>query len=544
MNASRRILSALALLLLAGFPRVGKTEAAAAAAPLVPLPREVRLTGPTITLEGDVALNAAAAPMFGVVRAHVAEWLASRGLTVTTNAAAAKTTVQLACDPSVGPGPEAYALDIRPGALIIRAAAANGAFYALQTLKQLAGPPAAALSLPAGAIRDAPRYGWRGMHLDVSRHFFDKAFVKRYLDDLAAYKLNVFHWHLVDGPGWRIEIKKYPRLTQVGAWRVDKRSRPWNWSDTEIHPKGRQAGDYGGFFTQDDIREIVAYARDRFITVVPEIEMPGHSYAALVAYPQFACEGSNVIVDGLHGRDMFCIGHPGTVGFLTDILAEILPLFPSKYIHIGADEVSRDAWEKCPRCRALIQRERLKSVDELQSYFVKRIEAWLNARGRTLIGWDEIIEGGLPPRAAVMVWRNMKHAATALRQGHPVVLSPTSCCYFDYMYSDAATEPPGPKSFGHPITLRTVYSMETEPPDLTPAQRELILGAQGNVWTEFIQTPDHVEYMIFPRMCALAEVVWSDPASRNWEDFLARLRPHRALWDAQKIRYRAASFEE
>ena len=541
MSANRRSLASLAMLLLAGVPRVGKPEAAVVAAPLVPLPREVRLTGPTITFEGDVALNAAAAPMYDVVRAHVAAWLAARGLTVTTNAAAAKTTVQLACDPSVGPGPEAYTLDIKPGAILLRSAAANGAFYALQTLKQLAGPPARGLSLPAGTIRDAPRYGWRGMHLDVSRHFFDKAFLKRYLDELAAYKFNVFHWHLVDGPGWRIEIKKYPRLTQIGAWRADKRSRPWNWAETEIHPDGRQPGDYGGFYTQDDIREIVAYARDRFITVVPEIEMPGHSYAALVAYPQYACEGSNVLVDGLHGRDMFCIGNPGTVGFLTDILAEILPLFPSKFIHIGADEVSRDAWTRCPRCRALIARAHLKSVDELQSYFVKQIEAWLHAHGRTLIGWDEIIEGGLPPRAAVMVWRDMKHAATALRQGHPVVLTPTRCCYFDYYQGDPAGEP---LAIGGRVTLRTVYDMETEPSGLTAAQRKLILGAQGNVWTEFIQTPDHVEYMVFPRMCALAEVVWSDPDRRDWESFMARLRPHRALWEAQKIRYRAASFEE
>lgn len=507
--------------------------------PVVPLPAQFSLIGGPFVLPAAVALRTTG-PDLHAVRAHYADWLTHTGFLRVADDS--QFVISLVCDPTLKKNPEAYELTLASTGLVARASGPNGVFYALQTLRQLARPdaPAHTVTLPACTIQDAPRFGWRGMHLDVSRHFQPKEFIKRYLDLMALYKLNVFHWHLVDGPGWRIEIKKYPKLTQVGAWREDKTKAPWSWKATHIHPDGKQEGDYGGFYTQDDIREIVRYAADRFITIVPEIEMPGHSYAALVAYPEYACEGVNVPVDGLRGQDVFCVGHPGTIPFFSDILDEVLELFPSKRIHIGADEVSRTAWKNCPRCRALMKKAGLETRDQLQSHFVRQMETYLDSKGRILTGWDEIMEGGLAPRATVMVWRDTQYAKSALQMGHPVVLCPTSHCYFDYYQGDPATEPP---TIGGMVPLEKVYSWEPEMPGLSTEQKSLILGAQGNVWTEYIQTADHVEYMVLPRLCALAEVVWSDPARKNYESFRARLRQHRPLWDAQKLHYRWKSLE-
>ena len=508
---------------------------------VIPMPREIQASGRSVLVPRTVTMALPQDPRWAPVAAHYRTWLESKSIKADGRAAF---RLDLARDASAGESPESYTLTIASDGITARAPTPAGLFYALQTLKQLssthpkAGGP---LQLPEATIHDTPEYAWRGMHLDVSRHFFDKPFIFRYLDHLAEYKMNVFHWHLTDGPGWRMESKKYPRLTAVGAWRKDQRDQPWNWPATVIHPGGRQEGDYGGFYTRDDIREIVHYAADRFITVVPEIEMPGHSYAALVAYPEYACVGTDILTDGLRGRDMFCIGHPGLENFLAGVLDEVVELFPSPWIHIGGDEVATEAWSRCPRCRALMEREGMTSPAELQGYLIRRMEKHLQARGRRLIGWDEVASDGLTTNAAVMVWREQERAIPAMERGMSVVLSPNRHCYFDYYQGPPEKEPP---AAGGQVTLRDVYAFNPAPPDLAPTLRARVLGGQGNVWTEYLQTPAAVEYMIFPRMPALAETLWSDPARRDWSDFMSRLRAQRAAWDARGIRYRAASFDE
>ena len=511
------------------------------AMPVIPLPREIQASGPSVPVPPVVALTLPPDPGLDPIAGHYQRWLKSRGIQTD---ARAPFNLDLALDASAGGSPESYTISVKFSGIIVRAPGPAGLFYALQTIKHmtLSSPPdAPALLLPEATVRDAPEYRWRGMHLDVSRHFFDKAFLFRYLDHLAEYKMNVFHWHLTDGPGWRLEIPDYPRLTAVGAWRRDQRDQTWNWRATVIHPEGRQPGDYGGFYTGDDVREIVRYAAERFIMVVPEIEMPGHSYAALVAYPEFACEGTDILRDGLRGRDAFCIGHPGLESFLTGILDAVTEMFPSPWIHIGGDEVAHEAWRQCPRCRALMEREGMTSPTELQGHLIRRMEKHLQSRGRRLVGWDEIAGDGLTTNAAVMVWREPERAMAALERGMSVVLSPNRHCYFDYYQGPPEHEPP---AIGGRVTLRDVYAFSPASPDLSPNLRARVLGGQGNVWTEYLQTPAAVEYMIFPRMPALAETLWSDPARRDWTDFMSRLRAHRSGWDARGIRYRAASFDE
>jgi hexosaminidase len=428
-------------------------------------------------------------------------------------------------------GPEGYELNIRTTHILLDAASAAGLFYGLQTLWQLfpisfenfffpaeakENSPesqgksrlASSLSLPVVQIMDKPRFIWRGIHLDCSRHFFPKEWIMKLLDLAASYKLNTFHWHLTDDQGWRLEIKKYPRLTEIGAWR------------RETMEDGQP---YGGFYTQEEIKEIVAYARRRFIQIVPEIEMPGHCQAALAAYPELSCSGGPFKVATEWGvmNDVFCAGSEETFTFLTDVLSEVIDLFPGEYIHIGGDEVPKIRWRNCLRCQTRIKTEGLKDESELQSYFIKRIEAFLTSRGRRLIGWDEILEGGLPPRATVMSWRGMSGGLVAARAGHDVIMCPTSHCYFDY-YQGQVDEP---KAIGGFLPVEKVYAFEPVPAELKPEEASHILGAQANLWTEYINTPEHAEYMLFPRLLALAEAVWS-PAKKNWPDFHNRLIAH------------------
>jgi len=376
------------------------------------------------------------------------------------------------------------------------------------------------LSLPQVHIVDKPRFRWRGVHLDSSRHFFPKEWVKRLIDLAAYYKLNTFHWHLTDDQGWRLEIKKYPRLTEVGAWR------------RETMEDGEP---YGGFYTQEEVKEIVDYARRRFITIVPEVEMPGHCLAALAAYPELSCTGGPFKVGTEWGvmNDVFCAGSEETFAFLENVLAEVIELFPGEFIHIGGDEVPKLRWKNCLRCQARIKAEGLKDESELQSYFIKRIEAFLNSRGRRLIGWDEILEGGLAPRATVMSWRGVTGGIEAARSGHDVVMTPTSHCYFDY-YQGRVDEP---KAIGGFLPVDKVYSYEPIPAGLKPEEAAHILGAQANLWTEYIATPEHAEYMLFPRLWALAEVVWS-PKEKNWADFENRLRAHYDRLALRGVNYR------
>jgi hexosaminidase len=443
-------------------------------------------------------------------------------------------------------GQEGYLLYVRPGGIIVEAAAPAGLFYGAQTILQLLPVDAyagkgrrAAISLPCLDVRDFPRLKWRGMMLDCSRHFFPKEFVLKYIDLLAAQKMNTFHWHFTDDQGWRVEIKRYPRLTEVGAWRVDREDKPWN--ERPPQAEGEKAT-YGGFYTQDDIREVVAYAASRFITVVPEVEMPGHCLAALASYPQYSCKGGPFTVPpgGVWPiLDVYCPGNEETFEFIENILSEVCDLFPSEYIHIGGDEVDKATWKACPKCQARIASEGLKDEEELQSYFVKRIEKFLNSKGKKLIGWDEILQGGLAPNAAVMSWRGTEGGVTAARAGHDVVMSPTSHCYFDYYQGDPANEP---LAIGGYIPLRQVYSFEPLPPELAAAEAEHIIGVQANLWTEYVSTPEHAEYMSFPRAAAVAEIGWTAEEKRDWTDFTRRLDEQFARYEAEGVNFARSAY--
>jgi hexosaminidase len=458
-------------------------------------------------------------------------------------------------------GPEGYELAVEPNAIFITAPTQAGLFYGAQTLSQLFPPEIfasasvtnSAWEIPCVHIEDLPRFRWRGFMLDVSRHFFSKAEVKKILDEMALHKLNTFHWHLTDDQGWRIEIKKYPKLTQVGGWRTQSKIQSRqpdanNLKRDNDHPAWSAAprsafgseGRYGGFYTQDDVREIVAYAAARHITIVPEIEMPGHAIAALAAYPELSCDHGNYSTDADAGvnKGVFCVGNDEVFKFLDDVLGEVSALFPGKYIHIGGDEVNtavkNSTWGKCPSCQARMKAYGLKNEDELQNWFMQHIEKLVTAHGKTPIGWSEIIEGGLPPNAAVMDWKG--GAVEAATSGRDVVMSPTRFCYLDYYQSlDHGIEPHAVGGF---LPLEKVYSFEPIPTKLAPEFESHILGAQGNLWTEFIPSLAHAEYMMFPRLCALAEVVWSPKSARDWSDFQKRLATHELRLDQLGVNYR------
>lgn len=437
-------------------------------------------------------------------------------------------TIKLQLDPTAKElGAEGYELTVAPQAILIRAPQPAGLFYGAVTLLQLLPPEifsqqrvkGVAWTAPCVKISDQPRFGWRGMMLDVSRHFFSKDEVKHLLDAMALHKLNTFHWHLTDDQGWRIEIKKYPQLTQAGAWRKDIGFGLDPKSSTAYGPDGR----YGGFYTQDDIREVIAYAQARFITIVPEIEMPGHAGAILSQFPDLSCEGKapGELGAGVHAS-VYCAGRDDTFAYIENVLTEVIALFPGKYLHIGGDEVPKDNWKKCTRCQARIKAEGLMNEHELQSYFIRRVEGIVNAKGRTLIGWSEIREGGLAPRAALMDW--IGGAVEGANGGHDVVMSPTSHCYFDYYQSQRISAEP--KAIGGFLPLQKVYGWEPIPAKLAPEQHKHILGAQGNLWTEYIASLKHVEYMAFPRGAALAECAWTPAAAKNWDSFVQRLPVH------------------
>lgn len=422
---------------------------------------------------------------------------------------------------------EGYELEVTKEAIQLRASTAMGLFYGVQTLRQLLpvqidsqeSQANVHWTIPAVSIQDAPRFGWRGLHLDVSRHFFPVSFIKKYLDHMARYKLNVFHWHLVDGPGWRIQIDKYPKLTEVGAWRADKRKEAWDWSATEMGKPtdGRPA--YGGFYTKDDIREIVAYAEERFIEVIPEIEMPGHSYAALFAYPELLCLNNDVIGNIKFGTDAFCAGNEKSYEFLENVLDEVIELFPSKMIHIGGDEVVKSAWHNCSRCQNLMKRENLKDEEELQSHFISRMANYIESKGKQIIGWDEILEGGLAENAKVMSWRGMQGGIKSANMGHDVIMAPNSHTYFDLYQGDQELEPAAYSQ----LLLTQVYKFDPVPVDIAEDKKHHILGGHACLWTETVQTPEHAEYMLFPRLFAMAETVWSPKKNLNWDSFKDRM---------------------
>jgi hexosaminidase len=428
----------------------------------------------------------------------------------------------------------AYTLTVAREGIEISSSTGAGLFYGLQTLRQLfePQPPGSRpqTRLNAVTIVDAPRFSWRGLHLDVARHFEPVPFVKKYIDLMARYKLNTFHWHLTDDQGWRIEIRKYPRLTSVGGCRKETMvARNFN-------PYVGDGTPHCGFFTQDEIRDVVQYAKERYITIVPEIEMPGHAKAALAAHPELACTPGPFEVWTMWGVDenIFC-PHEATFAFLEDVLTEVIDLFPGTYIHIGGDEAPKTRWKASPVAQEIIRRENLKDEAELQSWFVRRMERFLSSKNRRLIGWDEILEGGLAPGATVMSWRGTSGGIAAAREGHDVIMSPNSPMYFDHYQGDARFEPLAIGGFN---PLESVYAYEPIPDSLSADQAKHILGAQGNMWTEYLKTPEAVEYMIWPRALALAELTWSSKEARDWGSFVARLPNALRALDRLGVNYR------
>jgi len=450
-------------------------------------------------------------------------------------------------DASTNLGAEGYDLIVTPDSVVIRAPTQAGLFYGVQTLFQLLPPEIFSSNvvqhpdwqMPCVQIEDWPRFKWRGLMLDVSRHFFNKSEVETVLDAMALHKLNVFHWHLTDDQGWRIAIKKYPRLTEIGAWRPGVGFGFEPKSTTAYGPGGH----YGGFYTPADIREVVKYATARHITVVPEIEMPGHSTAALEAYPQFSCTGGPFTMPLTGGifNGIYNPANAETFKFLNDVLTEVFQLFPDRYVHLGGDEVPKETWQNSPACQTLMKQEGLTNEDQLQGWFMRRMEKFVSAHGRTMIGWSEILQGGLASNAVVMDWiGGAKEAASA---GHDVVMSPTAYCYLDfYQSTNRATEPRG-ATWGGNLTLRKVYSFDPMPMNLPSQLQSHILGTQGNLWTEWVPNLKHAEYMIFPRECAIAEITWSSESSHNWDDFMRRLQIHAQRLDELGINYRHASIQ-
>jgi hexosaminidase len=441
-------------------------------------------------------------------------------------------------------GHEGYTLDVGRSRVLVRAPHEAGAFYALQTIRQLlppeifrqakVAPASGAWDIPAVTIEDYPRFAWRGAHLDVGRHFMPTGFVKKYIDLLALHKMNTFHWHLTEDQGWRLEIKKYPKLTEVGAWRKETivgnpQRDPAQWTfDGERH---------GGYYTQDDVREVVAYANARFVTVVPEIEMPGHAVAAIAAYPSLGVTGLPMEVATRWGVfDDILNAEPATIAFMQDVLSEVLALFPGPYIHIGGDEAAKAKWHASPAVQARIQALGVGDERGLQSWFIRQMDAFLTAHGRRLVGWDEILEGGLAPNATVMSWRGTQGGIDAARAGHDVVMAPNSHTYFDHYQSrDTSSEP---IAIGGFLPIETVYAYDPVPAGLSPADARHVLGAQGQLWTEYMKDPRKVEYMAFPRMCALAEVVWTRAALKDYADFTARLGAHLGRLEALDVNVR------
>ena len=427
---------------------------------------------------------------------------------------------------------EGYELNVSKNDITIKSKHAKGAFYAVQSLIQLLPLPSDLNSFKILCLRikDQPQFKYRGMHLAVGRHFFSVDFIKKYIDLMARLKMNTFHWHLTEDQGWRIEIKKYPKLQEIAAFR--KETLIGHYNDQPHQFDGKP---YGGFYTQEQIKEVVAYAKTRQVTIIPEIEMPGHSQAAIAAYPELGCSGEQVEVATKWGvfDEVYC-PKESTFNFLEDVIDEVVELFPGKYIHIGGDEAPKTNWKNCEYCQKLIKKEGLKDEHGLQSYFIARMEKYINSKGKQIIGWDEILEGGLAPNATVMSWRGTSGAVQAAKEGHDVILTPGSHCYFDHYQSENENEP---LAIGGFLPLEKVYHFNPIPEELSEEESKYVLGAQGNVWTEYMQTEKQVEYMAFPRAIALSEVLWSSPKHKNYSDFIHRLEQYQKRLDQLEVNY-------
>lgn len=498
---------------------------------VIPLPDSIAAYEGSYQLPESPSIAAATADEKNVAEFLIA-FLQSKNINATI--ASGDADIILTTTNNDGLGDEGYKLKTDEGGVRIEATGGPGLFYGVQTLFQLVASEGN--SIPYVQINDQPRFSYRGLHLDVGRHMFPVSFIKKYIDLMSHYKYNTFHWHLTEDQGWRIEIKKYPKLQEVAAYR----------NETVVgHARQSKEYDgqrYGGYYTQEEIKDVIDYATKRYITIVPEIEMPGHSLAALAAYPYLGCTGGPYETGTTWGvfEDVYCAGKESTFEFLEDVLDEVVELFPGKYIHIGGDESPKARWEKCPHCQKRIKDEKLKDEHELQSYFIQRMEKYLENKGRSIIGWDEILEGGLAPNATVMSWRGEEGGIAAAQQHHNVIMTPGNWCYLDHYQADPATEP---LAIGGMTTVEETYSYEPLPTQLTAEETKYILGAQGNVWTEYITTPEHAEYMVYPRAVALAEVVWSPKNSRNYDNFVERVKVNRSLMDLWDINYAKHMFE-
>ncbi len=507
-----------------------------------------------LTADTRIVADPASSDLAGLLRGYLRP---ATGLPLRDASDATNHAIVLRIDPRIGePAPaasqravdepasaEAYRLVVSSRKIEITGASPAGVFYGIQTLRQLlpadifrrAVVTGVRWEVPCVQVDDAPRFSWRGVHMDVARHFMPREFVLKFLDLMALHKFNVFHWHLVDGTGWRIEIREYPRLTDCAS-RSDFSSMQPADATRSINQSP------GGYYTQADIRKIVEYARQRFITIVPEIELPGHSFAAIQAYPQYGNvepirqAGGDVTGLDAWGADVYNVDDE-TIAFLKDVLSEVLELFPSRFIHVGGDEVSKEPWKRNPKAQARLKALDLKNEEELQSWFIRQFDDFLTTRGRRLIGWDEILEGGLAANAAVMSWRGMEGGIAAARAGHDVVMTPTSHTYFDYY--QARPRQDEPRAIGGYLPLEAVYAFEPVPAELTEAEARHVLGAQFQLWSEFIPHPKHMEYMAYPRGCALAEVVWSPKDRRDKADFDRRLRAHLKRLDVLDVNYRS-----
>jgi hexosaminidase len=516
-------------------------KSTAAELSIIPEPVRVDLYGGYFGINGKTCI--VVDPRTGHLGEMLQSWFSpSMGFELKiTGRAPSRNCILLAVDTSLsGLGEEGYHLTVERERVMIQAPAEAGIFYGMQTLRQLLPPGIYADTIqedmhwkvPCLDITDYPRFAWRGMHLDVCRHFMPVEFVRKYIDLLAMHKMNRFHWHLTEDQGWRIEIMQYPELSRISAWRDETLV-----CHAREEPRKFDGKRHGGYYTQDEIREVVAYAKERYITIVPEIEMPGHSLAALAAYPELSCTGGPFKVGTTWGvyKDVYCAGNEKTFEFLENVLTEVMELFPGEYIHLGGDECPKDRWEQCPKCRQRIRSEGLRDEHELQSYFIRRMEKFLNAHNRRIIGWDEILEGGLAPNATVMSWRGEEGGIAAARAGHDVVMAPNSHTYFDYYQADPENEP---LAIGGLLPIEKVYSYDPVPGELDRQQKSHILGVQAQLWTEYIPTPAQAEYMAYPRACALAEIAWTPLDRKDYERFTAALANHLKRLDRLHVNYR------
>ncbi|OPB95362.1 beta-N-acetylhexosaminidase [Elizabethkingia meningoseptica] len=497
---------------------------------IIPKPSSVAIGRGEYVFPAKVKVNVS--PEFDKTLALISEYPAfkNRSAVIPVKSGQGDLNIVKVNDPQLNPG--AYKLKIDKKGILIQASDVSGAINGIHTLIQLGLLQEDSSRLAYSVIEDKPRFSYRGLHLDVSRHFFPLSFVKKYIDLMALYKFNNFHWHLTDGAGWRLQIKKYPELTNKAAWRTHTVWKDWWQNGRQYIEEGRPNAS-GGYYTQEEAKELVKYAADRGINVIPEIEMPGHSEEVLAVYPELSCSGKP------YTQSEFCIGNPKTFEFLQGVIDEVLEIFPSKYIHIGGDEADKSHWKNCPKDQALMKKEGLKSVDELQSFAIRKMDKYLQSRGRILVGWDEILDGGLTPGAVVMSWRGESGGIKAANAGHDVIMTPGEFLYFDSYQTDPRTQP---EAIGGFLPLEKVYSYNPVPSELNKENEKHVLGAQANLWAEYNPTTNHVEYMVFPRALALAEVNWTPKENKNVDDFKKRLQSHYMILQKLQVNYYRPSY--